>query len=154
MGCLSGFEDGSSFAGFHICAFDALRYQKFFQSNVIIIVTSNQRDRLSACESKEDYKTKARLMVQQAESVCLEMQGELGLRGHGFVDTVGANALQRLAGRVKEGLLSSSTRPSSRVSKASTTTSTYNSRKLTYTSAYIEIYRAKVLRPQFETCAL
>ena len=99
MGCLCGFEDGDSLAGFHICAFDALRYQKFFQSNVIVIVTSNQRNRLSACESKEDYKTKARLMVQPAKSVCVETQRELGLRCHGFADTAGANAIQRLAGR-------------------------------------------------------
>ncbi len=126
MGCFSGFKDGDSLAGFHICAFDALRYQEFFQSNVIIVVTSNQCNRLSACESKEDYKTEARLMVQQAESVCLELQGELGLRCHGFADTVGANAIQRLAGRVKKGLLSPATRPRSRVSKASTTTTTYS----------------------------
>lgn len=101
MGSLTGFEDRDSLAGFHIRAFNASRYQEFFQSNVIITATSNQRNRLSACETEENYKTKARLMVQQAESVCLETQGEHGLRCHGFVDTVGADAIQRLAGRVK-----------------------------------------------------
>lgn len=75
-------------AGFCICAFDALGYQKFFQSDGIVIVISDQGDRLFACEGKVDDQTEANLIVQEAESVCLETQGELGLRCHDSVDTV------------------------------------------------------------------